>query len=172
MPLRGIGAQIDLNKAFRSVDVQRSILPVHMCDKLLRRGNQDLGAVVIDLHDGVVADFQKPRAGADFAEALVCDGEADNFVEVELVAGQWGKLLHGEINLHGGEVAAVVRTDGIELDDELVVAPVGDMLDGVGDFLAVEVKEERVELGVALGIVGFKKGTQIPFQSERSGQCA
>ena len=134
--------------------------------------DEDLGAVVVDLHNGVVAHFEEILAGADLAQPLVDDGEADDFVEVEAVAVEGRELAQGEVEFHLGELAALVGADAVELDDELVVAAVGDVLHGVRDLLAVEVKEEGVELGVPLRVVGIKKGTQLAFQSERSGQCA
>ena len=84
--------EVDLDKSFRGGDVEDAVLAVHFGDELLGGGDEDLGAVVVDLHDGVVAHFEEILAGADLAQPLVDDGEADDFVEVEPVAVEGREL--------------------------------------------------------------------------------
>lgn len=152
--------------------MQRLVVAVHARDELVVGGDEDVGAVVIHHHDGVVADFQELAARADVAFCGIRHGKADNLVEIETVVGQFGKVAEGQVQLHPDQLAGLVEAHPLELEDELVVAAAGDAFDGVGDFLAVQVEEHGGEVVVVFGMVGIKKGTQTAFQSERFGQCA
>ena len=143
------------------------VLAVHVGDELLAGGNEDFLAVVVHLHERIVGEFHEILADAQFAEFIVNDLEANHFVEIEAVAGEFGEAAERQVEFRLHKLLHIAHIHILQFDDKLVVASILQIFDHIGQHLAVGFDEDGVKVEVAFAIIDIKKGAQLAFQSER-----
>ena len=162
-----LSVKIQIHQPFGRGDVQGFVFPVNLCDKLLGGGDEDFGAVMVNLHQRIVGEFHEIFAGADLAQAVVNNFKSNHFVEVETVAGKFRQAAEWQIQIRLHKFAHVVYVHVLQFDDKLVVAAILQFLNHIGEHFPFGFDEHGLKVEVAFAVIDIKKGTQLAFQSER-----
>lgn len=134
-------------------------------------GNEYLFALFVDLEKGLCGVFDDALQGADVAVLAIDNAETDNFVEIELVAGELGQQVKGQVQVVSGQGMGFVGSKILKGDDGLVAVDIVHF-EKVGDKTGLGFYEDRVEVGVVLRAVHVEIEDHLSFVSERLGDVA
>lgn len=160
--------EIEIDKALRGRDKDGFIGTVETLNDRVDDWKKDFDAVAVYLEEGLSRVLDNRGDGANVAMRIIDDTEADDLVEIELIARERREHLEREIEFVTDEGEGLFGCNVVEMGDSLIAVDGGDM-EEIGYERALDIDESRVEAGVKVGAVDIEKEDDVALEAERLG---